>query len=258
MKTGIFVAAFWATVALSYSSTFAQDTNRVPDIIRGLDAVDASAHSDVVERALREPQPSQEPVKLPATYSRWVLNSSDRPPATQYWPDHPKDTTSTAAPGDSESPSPLSSPSFQAGRQLLVSTVWSVPSSDPTTNLASDINPGKPQRKPGLFNSLAIGRTQNSPTDPQRLKTIRPPLSPQPQADGFSTPFRAVQFGVTNTSSQPYPFSETDFPSKRAGEKQQKRLPQQKLADGNRISAIRGFSNDHRKLTGSRLTAKTK
>jgi hypothetical protein len=256
MKTDIFVAAFCATLALSYSSAFAQDTNRVPEIIREVDAVDASVHSDVVERALQEPQPSQEPVKLPMIYSRWVLNSSGRPPATLYWPDPAKDTTSTAAPGDSDSPSPLRSPPFQAGRQMLAPTVWSARPRDPTANLVNEVNFVKHEWNPGLFNSLAISRTQNSSTDPQHLKTIVPPLSPQTEVDGFSTSFRAVQFAVADDPPWLYPSPKKTFSSKWSTRKQHKRLEGEKHADTGHSSAIKRFSSEHQKLAGSHLPPK--
>ena len=190
MKTGIFITAFWASVALSCASACAQDTNRVPDIIQGVDAVDASIHSDSVERALQEPQPSKEHVKLPTTYSRWAFNSSGQISPTQYLPVYTIFTTSTAAPADGKSPSTFSRPSFRVGAQPPATAGWSSHATDTKIAPEKDVNFGKFERQPSLYNSLNISRTEHSSTGPQRLKTAVPPNSPLPQADGYLTPFR--------------------------------------------------------------------
>jgi hypothetical protein len=75
--------------------------NRVPDMNQGVDGVDASVHSDVEERGQLDQkaaqQPAQQPVKPPATYSRWGITQSGQAPATQYWPAHSGSPDSTPA-----------------------------------------------------------------------------------------------------------------------------------------------------------------
>jgi hypothetical protein len=258
MKSGRFIATYWTAVVLLCASAHAQDLNRVPDISRRVDAVDAPVHSDFVGRALQEHQLSQEPVKLPTTYSRWAFDFPGQPPATRYWPTQANILTSNAKPGEVENLSTLGSPSFQGGARTLASAVWSARSSELTINLVNKINSGKPDQHQSQFNSLTIGHTLNSSNDPKRPKTIRASLPSQPQTDGFSTPFRVRQFGVSNISSLPYLFSKTSSSSKRAAAKQHKRLLQQKIADDNRNSTTTGFSHHHRKLVDSPLAAKAK
>jgi hypothetical protein len=258
MKTAIFIAAFWAFVALSCANACAQDTNRVPDIIQGVDAVDASIHTDLVEKALQEPQPSQEPVKLPTTYSRWAFNSSGQLPATQSWPVHANITTSTVAPADGKSPLTFGSASFRAGAQPPASAGWSSHATDTKIAPENDVNFRKFERQPGLYNSLDIGRTQNGSTGPQRLKTTVPPNSPLPQADGYSTPFREKEFGLAIDS---FPlstaFPKTSFSSQRNQVTGSRRKSYPKKSPYSKhTGAIAGFSNGRENPGRSRLATK--
>lgn len=125
--------------------------NRVPEMNQGVEAVDASVHAGVDERGQLDQQPSQETVKrpTPTSYSRWGLNTSGQPPATQYWPAHsgiPASTPAQSADKDAptlkgrlshtakqpppsrapydagNSPTTFSSPSFRAGGQSSTSS----------------------------------------------------------------------------------------------------------------------------------------
>jgi hypothetical protein len=259
MKTGIFITAFWASVALSCASACAQDTNRVPDIIQGVDAVDASVHSDSVERALQEPQPSKEHVKLPTTYSRWAFNSSGQIPATQSWSVHTLITTPTAAPADGKSSSTFSSPSFRAGAQPPASAGWPSHATDNKIAPENDVSFRKSERQPRLFNNLDIGRTQNGSTGPERLKTSAPPISSLPQADGLSTPFREKEFGLASDS---FPlqtvFPKTSFSSQRNQVTASRRKGYLKKSPYTKhTGAIRGSSNGRENPGRSRLTTET-
>jgi hypothetical protein len=258
MRTGISITAFWASVALSCASACAQDTNRVPDIIQGVDAVDVSIHSDSVERALQKPQPSKEHVKLSTTYSRWAFNSSGQLPPTQYLPVYTIFTTSTAAPADGKSPSTFSSPSFRAGAQPPATAGWSSHATDTKIAPEKDVNFGKFERQPSLYNSLDIGRTQHSSTGPQRLKTAVPPNSPLPQADGYLTPFREKEFGLTNDSfSLPTAFPKTSFSSERNQVTASRRKSYLKKSPYSKhTGAIGGISNGRENPGRSRLTSK--
>jgi hypothetical protein len=258
MKTGIFIAAFWATVALSCANACAQDANRVAGDIQGIDAVDASVHSEVIDRALQEPQSSMARVKPPTIYSRWAFSTISQPLATRYWPPQTIISTSTAAQDDGERPSTLSGPSFQAGAQVLKYSDWSVRSSDPTGNLVSGDNSGKIKRQPGLFNNLSNGGTQNGLTGPQRHKTIVPSLSTQPQADGFSTPFSEMQFGSTNDgSSLPLAFPNATFSSHRdRGTASRRKSHPKKSLGSKKTSVAAGFPNGREKPNRSPLATK--
>src|SRR5712692_381076 len=88
MKTYLSILACLTTLVISCGIARAQDGKRVPEMNQGVDAVDASAHAGVDEVTVQAPQPSQEPVKPPTTYSRWGITASSQPPATQYWPAH--------------------------------------------------------------------------------------------------------------------------------------------------------------------------
>jgi hypothetical protein len=259
MKTGVLIVACLTTLTLSCDGACAQDRNRVPDINQRVGAVDASVHTGVNDGALQEPQPSQEPIKLPTTYSRWTINFSGQPPATRYWAAHAKITTSAAPPGDGESPSTLNSPSFQAGPRPLASPVWSARSSDSRVNLVNDdSNSGKPDRQPGLFHNLDINRTQNSSTGPQSLKTILPSLSSQPQGDGYSTPFHEKHFGLTSDSSfLPPVFPGLTFSSQRdrATANRRKSHPK-KRPDSKGTGDIGGFYSNTESASRSRPTTK--
>lgn len=256
MNTHTFVATCWTALVISCGSAFAQDMNRVPDMKQGMDGVDASVHADVEERALQTPPPAQEPVKTQTTYSRWGINSSGQHPATRYGPAHTSITTSVEASGDGESPSNLS-PFFQAGARPLASLVWSARSSDPTVKLANGGNSGKPERQPDPFNGLDIGRTQYS-TGLQRFKTIVPPLSPQPQADGFSTPFREERFGLASGSFfLPPAFPKTIYSSQRdRATASWSKSRTKKSLDSKHTGASAEISSAREKPGRSRLTTK--
>ena len=258
MKTGILIVACWTALALSCGAARAQDTNRVPDINQGVNAVDASVHAGVGDGTLQEPQPSQDPVKLPTTYSRWAFSPSGHPPSTQYWPAHAKIPPSAAAHGDGESPSTHSTPSFQAVARPLASIVWSARFSNPTVNLVNDSNSGKLERQPRLFHSLDIGRTEDGSTGPQLFKTKVPTLSPQPQADGFSTPFREGQFGLTSDSSSlPPVYPKSTFSSQRDRVTASRRKSHTKKSpDSNHTGAVAGFHSNQERASRTRLTTK--
>ena len=283
MKIRRWIVAGWTTMIISCGAAFAQDTSRVPDLNQGVDAVDASVHAGVEERGLLTPQPSQEPAKLPTTYSRWGFNSSGQPPATQFWPAHSGTAASDPASDDGDSALIFSSPSFRAGGQPLSSTAQPARPSDPTLNSINGGNSRNPAQQQSHLNNLGAGPKQNGSTGPQHLKTVVPQISPQPQADGFSSPFPPNQFnpkqvdpkqvgpnqfdpdkfdpnkfelnGPTYSSSRL--FSQATFSSKRdrAEPKKHKRQSQKPLGS-NHTGAVAGFQSKPERPAGSQLTNK--
>jgi hypothetical protein len=256
MKRRILVVT-WIVIGVVCTPAYAQDLNRVPDINKDVNAVDASVQAVVGDPSKQRTQPSQDPSKNQAPYSRWAFHPENQPPATQFSPTRAT-TLIPSGPADGKNPSTLNSPSFRPEIQTPVSTDWHIRATDHAIASGNDGNPGKLEWRSILFHSLDIGRTEDRSTGPQSFKTEVPLLFPQSQTDGFSAPFRAVQFGIANTSSLSHSYPKTIFPSKRVTANQHKRFLHRQLAYSDLSRPNSRYSNDQRKLAGSRLVAKAK
>jgi len=232
-------------MTLSCALARAQDTNRVPDINQGVDAIDPSVHTDVEERVKEKPQPSEKLSKRPTTYSRWSFQSTGQPPATRFWPvGNPISATTVGTHSDGKSLL------FHAETEPPASTSWPARGTDPTVTLPRDGNSGKPQ--PRHLDSFSVDRAQRTSTGPQPLKTAINPTSQQPELDRFSASFHEKQFGLTGASPIPNSFPKTTFSSNQgsAKAKQHKRLDK-KPARSIHADSIDRISNAKRKPGGS-------
>jgi hypothetical protein len=188
MKNQLMILACWLSLVIPSGAIRAQDTNRVPDLNKGVDAVDASVHAGVDEITLQDPQPSQETLKPPTTSSHWGFASSGQPPATQYWPARASLATSSGTQSDGKTALAPTSPSFQAGGQQPPSTRWSARPGDPSLNSSIDRNTGNPATQLSPFNNLSPSPAKNALARPERFRTDAPPLSTQRQFNGSSSP----------------------------------------------------------------------
>jgi hypothetical protein len=249
MKSRIFIMT-WAAMALSCSLSRAQDTNRVPDINQGVDAIDPSVQADVEEPVKEKPQPSEKQSKRPTTYSRWSFQSPGQPPATRFWPIRNPNSANTVG-TRSDGKSLL----FHAETEPPASTSWPARGTDPTVTLPSDGNSGKP--RPRHLDSFSVDRAEHTSRGRQPLKTTINPTSQQPELDRFSAPFHEKQFGLTGTSPILNSFPKTTFSSNQgsAKAKQHKRL-EKKPVGSIHTDSIDRISNAQRKLRGSEPTSK--
>ncbi len=246
-KTHQSIAACLVILVFSCGVACAQDTNRVPDINQGVDAADASVHAGVDETAMRAPQPSQEPVKPPTTYSRWGFISSSQPAATLYWPVRAGIATSSEAPTNSASKLPYSKSSFRAGGAPATSTDWSARPGDPTLGSLSEGNSGNSAQQPSLSDNLTVRPMQNGLEGPQRLKTVLPSHPPEPQNEGFSTPFASRPWANAFSS----PFSTNQSESIGSSHAFSPRLPQANSASKRDRAEANQHEDQSRKTQGS-------
>ncbi len=239
-------AAFGAALIFPCGGIRAQDDKSVHEIQRGVDAVDASVHAGVDDRASLAPQPDQAPpAKAPATYSHWGFNNSSgvsgnapanasakksgdetgnisspesgsgagsgarfgQFPATQKFGTSNIGDAAQVAP-EKDEPEEDFRPSFQAGaRKSPDASVWSIRPSDPSATVAGDLNSQKPGTQPDLFPSFDAGRKTEFSAGTERAKTVVP-TPPSPQPDGFSSPFHESPFGpASDTFSRASLFS---------------------------------------------------
>jgi hypothetical protein len=248
-------------IALSYIPALAQDSNSIQGLNWDANGVDASIHAGLDEH--QEAQPPQEVGKRPTTssssYSHSLFQFVGEPATTWFWPARANISTSIAIPSDGKSLSTFSNAIFRVGTPSPVPTAWSFRATDTKIPQESEGNSGKLERKPNVLHSLGIGRTGDDSIGPQLYKAKVPTLTPQPETAGFLAPFRKKQFGLTSDSiSLPYPVPLIAIPLKQATAKQHKRLVHHNHADSNGSTTITGFSDDDRKLPGSRLKAKGK
>jgi len=180
--------------------------------------VDASVHSDVSERAAQKPQ--LKPSKSPGTYSRWAFQSANQPPATWFWP------TQATAPADDKISVTLNPP-FHPGMQKPTSTVRPDRATDSEITPITDGHSGKLDRQSAFVGGMSVDHPHGGSTGSRLSKTVVPPLSPRPQADGFSTRFRGKQSGLTKISSFPSSFPKTTFSLSRDRAKAKQHKPHQ-------------------------------
>ena len=239
------LAVMTLSCALAHAQGQDTDTNRVPDINQGVDAIDPSVHTDVEERAKERSKPSEKLSKRPTTYSRWSFQSTDQPPATRFWPaGNPNSATTVGTRSDGKSLL------FHAETEPPASTSWPARGTDPSVTLPSDANSGKPQ--PRHLDSFSVDRAEHTSRGPQPSKTTINPTSQQPELDRFSAPFHEKQFGLTGTSPIANSFPKTTFSSNQgsAKAKQHKRL-EKNPARSIHADSIDRISNAQRKPGGS-------
>jgi hypothetical protein len=251
------------TMALSYISVRAQDSNSIQRLNRDASGVDASIHAGVDEH--QEAQPPQEVGKRPTTssssYSHSLLQSGGEPPTARFWPVQAAAPSAVTAPNEVKNgtrSSTIGGLSFRAGAQTPASSGLPAPTSIPTLTPPSDSNTEKIESSQGPFSSWSIGRSQNGLTGSQRFKTVVPQITPRSETGGFSAPFREKQFGLTSDSSSLSPaFPKTTFSSqwKQVTASRSSGYPK-KSPDGKHTGAIVGLSDGRRKPGRSRLTTK--
>jgi hypothetical protein len=196
MKTGAFMAICSALLGLSCGALRAQDTDAT--------SVDASVHAGIEERAKQEAQPSTESRRRPTSYSRSAFQSTNQPSATQFWLHHAT-TPAPAVSIASRIPSTPRSLSFRPGTQPTTSIGWPAFQSSPFILPADDGPSGKPHQPPARFQALSIDRPNDGSSGSQFFKGAVQLASPQPETDGFSTPFQGKHLGPAS-SSFPSPF----------------------------------------------------
>lgn len=281
MKNHLLISACWLSLVIPGGVVRAQDTNRVPDLNQGVDAVDASVHAGVDEITVQDPQPAQEPLKPPTTSSRWGFAPSGQPPATQFRHARASIATSTGTQSDGKSALTPTGPSFQAAGQPPSSTSWSVHPSDPSLDSPVDGNTGNPAPRLRPFNNISQQSAKNAHARPERFRTDAPSLSTQPQSlfngisspfssrpqndgfatpfssqtekDGFSTPFVPQQLeSNSGRTSSSHSFSRASLSSKRdrSGVKASERLPH-KTPAVNHTGVFAGFQNKSQKQAHS-------
>jgi hypothetical protein len=233
----------WAVMALSCSLARGQDSNRVPDINQGVDAIDPSVQADVEEGVKEEPQAPEKLRKRPPTYSRWSFQSAGQPPATRFWP-----VQATTSPATVGARSDGKSLLFHTETEPPASTSWPASGTNPTVTLPRDGNSGRLQKQPWHFDSLSVDRAQHASTGPKPSRTTINPPPQQPEIDRFSAPFHEKQFGLTGTSPIPNSFAKTTFSSNQGSvkAKQRKRL-EKKPARSIHADSIDRISNAKRK-----------
>jgi len=195
MKNHLLIPACWLSLVIPGGVVRAQDTNRVPDLNQGVDAVDASVHAGVDEITVQDSQPSPAPLKPPTTSSHWGFTASGQPPATQFWPARASLTTPTRTQSDDKTALPPTRPSFQAGGQPPSSTSWSARPGDPSLNSSTDGNPGNPAPQLSPFNNLSPSPAKNALARYERFRTDAPPLTTKPQFNGILPSFSSRQQG---------------------------------------------------------------
>lgn len=247
-KNHLLIVACWLSLVIPSATARAQDTNRVPDLNKGVDAVDASVHAGLDEIAVQDPQHTQEPLKPPTTSSHWGFASSGQAPAAHYWPARASLATSTGTQSDVKSALAPIGPSFQAGGQPPSSS-WSARPGDPLPDSSIDDKTENPAPQLSPINKFSHSPVKNALVRPERFRTDPPPVSTQPQlqfnglsspfssrpqSDGFSTPFSSQ----TETDGFSTPFA-----------------PQQLESNDTRTSSSRSFSQatlslkrDHREV----------
>jgi hypothetical protein len=184
MKAGTFMRICCATMVLLCSRAPAQDTGRVPDPNQGTNAVDASVHADVADRA-SQPARSAPPSRKPsAPYTRWGFASVLRSPATRFGPEQ---TLRAPPPSQKiDQRSPLAAAPSQSDLQTAETVAQPAhgigAATTPTTNDAYRKLIGQPD---------IFARLQGFTTEPFDI---------QHGATSLTARFLGRQFGPTKTS----------------------------------------------------------
>ncbi len=180
-------------------------------------------------------------------------------PATRYWP--MRGGVDEASFGAMKSGTSLGSqPALSAGAQQPAITVdWSDRTNDHTPNMSNNLNYEKPAMRPDSFSSLEIGVGVGYPAGISVRKTVVPALPQRQQPDGFSSPFRGMQFGETSdTFSATSLFSVPTFSTTREQLPTTRRKTHPKeILDSKHGHAAAGLSNGRGKSRRSLPTTKS-